>query len=127
MAVLVAVVEIGPVRVRMHDRLVPVPVDVPDGRGQTRVLVQVVAVVVPMGVDVLDRSVRARMLVTRAQQQRDGAASRSAPVVWPTRSGSPSTPHARAAPTNGAVANTACARVAPSCWAADTRSAMLAP
>ncbi len=47
------VVQVRPVRVGVGDRLVAVPVGVARRRGESRVFVGVVSVVVAMGVDVL--------------------------------------------------------------------------
>jgi len=59
--------KIWPVRVRMHHRLVAVPMRVRGGR-KLGVLMQVMAVVMRIGVDVLDRAVRVLMLMLGGRQ-----------------------------------------------------------
>jgi len=68
----VPVVQIRPVRVRVHERLVAMPVGVARVRRETRVRVPVMAVVVPMRMDVLERVVDVRVLVSAREQQPHG-------------------------------------------------------
>ena len=68
---MMAVMEVGPVRVGVHDRLVPVPVRVP-GRGrQPWMLVIVVTVVVPVRMLVLDGVVGVHMRVAFDSEKTD--------------------------------------------------------
>ena len=59
--------QVRPVRMRVGERLVAVPVAVEGRRRSAGMLVQMVAVVVAVGVDVLERVVPVRMGVTSAQ------------------------------------------------------------
>ena len=77
MRVIVPVVEVGPVRVRMLEALVPVRVRVEPARGQLGVLVQVMPVVVAMAVDVLDRLVDVHVRMTARGAARQSRAARS--------------------------------------------------
>jgi hypothetical protein len=70
--VAVAVVQIRPVRMRVNEALVSVPMAVPGGRREPVVGVEVVSVVVTVRVHVLDRRVGVRMAVPAREQQRDG-------------------------------------------------------
>ena len=64
--------EVRAVRVKVPQRLMLVPVRVPLGRRQPRMLVEMVAVVVPMAVDVGERLVGVEVVVTVEQEQGDG-------------------------------------------------------
>jgi hypothetical protein len=86
---------------RVDEALVAVRVRVARARRDARVVVEVVPVVVAVLVDVLHRLVD---VVVR--------------VAWASPKRSPSTAKESAAPTKGAVAKIAWARVAPSCCAA---------
>lgn len=67
----VPVVQVRPMRVSVHQGLVVMPVRVPGGGRQIGVLVIVVAIVVAMGVLVIEGLVRMRVCVTLDHEQRD--------------------------------------------------------
>ena len=64
----VTVVQVRPVRVGVGDRLVAVPVGVACRRGESRVFMGVVSVVVAMGVDVLQSFVDVFVSMLRGEQ-----------------------------------------------------------
>ncbi|TMA31807.1 MAG: hypothetical protein E6J79_19665, partial [Deltaproteobacteria bacterium] len=68
----VSVMEVRAVRVNVPQRLMLVPVRVPLGRRQPRMLVEMVVVVVPMAVDVGERLVGVEVVVAIEQEQGDG-------------------------------------------------------
>src|SRR2546428_7756997 len=72
--VFVPVVQVRPVRVAVHDRLVPVAVGVPERARLARVRVIVVPVVVAVRVLVLERPVRVGVRVPIEREQRDPGA-----------------------------------------------------
>jgi hypothetical protein len=82
---------------------------------------------VAVGVLVLERRVRVGVRVAVEREQRDAGANSAAAPRCTAPSDSPSHSIASSAPKNGALANTLCARVAPSDCAAEIVSAMLAP
>ncbi len=59
----VSMMQVRPVRVAVRQPVVAVPVAVPGPGGKVRVLVEVMPVVVPMGMDVLDGLVNVQVLV----------------------------------------------------------------
>ena len=69
--VLVPVVQIGPVRMAVHERLVAMAVGVPERARLARMRVVVVAVVVAVRVLVLERGVGVRVRVPIEAEQRD--------------------------------------------------------
>ncbi len=70
--VLVAVVKVGPVRMRVYELFVAMPVGVVGGGREIRVCVEVMPVVVPVGVHVLDRLVHVDVLVLAQEECGDG-------------------------------------------------------
>jgi len=65
------VVQIRPVRMRVLQRSMMVPVTVSRGERLTRMLVEVMAVVVAMAVRVFDRRVRVRVRVPAPEERSD--------------------------------------------------------
>ena len=73
LSVLMPMMQIGPVRVSMHDPLVTMPVSVASGFSISGVLMSVMAVIVTVGVLVLQCFVRMNMFVTVAKNEDQGS------------------------------------------------------
>ena len=89
--------------------------------------VGVMTVVVTMLVVMIDWVVAVRMGVVGAEHEPTPAPASTAASTWAVVIGSDSTIHATAAPRNGAVAKTSCARAAPSKRAPATHSVIDTP